>query len=231
MVFEPCGRTPATPERSTLRPRDLTAADADVDPHRFGRIPVDGDLVVEDVGDLLLTDGVLGAGPGYAGMVAAGDGSLTVAPGTITAPVSLQVLDSTESGRRVAFVEVRVGDGTPVAWTDSEDVGVVTDGGDAAVFAPVGAPDSTFWDMDPVIHASIAAQLDDSDGASGVCALRRPAAGGPVDAVLTAIGWGDGWYPVVVGTDAAGEVVSVVVDGMITPWEWSGLPGTPPPDA
>ncbi len=189
---------------------------------------MDGPLVVEDVGDLLLTDGVLGAGPGYAGLVAAWDGELRVAPGTVSAPVSLQVLDSTESGRRVAFVEVRVGDGTPAAWTVSEDVGVVTDGGDAAVFAPVGAPDSTFWDMDPLITTYVETLYDDGDDASGVCALRRPEAGGPVDAVLTAIGWGDGWYPVVVGTDAAGEVVSVVVDGMITPWEWSGLPGTPP---
>lgn len=230
VVFEPCGRTPATPDRSNLRGRDLTGADALVDPDRYGRIPVDGPLVAEDVGDLRLTDGVLGAGAGYTGMVGAGE-STPVAPGTVDAPVSLLVLDSAASGRRVAFVEVRVADGVPVAWADSEELGVVTDGGDAAVFAPVGAPDPTYWDVDPVIQESIAAQFDESDGGSGVCALRRPAPGGPVDAVLTAIGWGDGWYPVVVGTDADGDVVCVVVDGLITPWAWSGLPGTPPPDA
>jgi hypothetical protein len=54
--------------------------------------------------------------------------------------------------------------------------------------------------------------------------------GGAVDAVVTTIGGGDGWYPVLVGRAADGTVAGVVVWGLITPWEWSGLPGEPPPD-
>lgn len=220
VTFEPCPRTPAGPDRTHLRPRTPAPEDATVDVDRFGTIPVDGPLVVEDAGDLVLVDGLLGAGNG-AEVMLGGTMSTSVAPATVPAAVSLSVLDSAYSGRRVAFVEARLGDAPPERWEESTDLVIVSDGGDAGYLASAAASGPA--DVDTAITESIDAANRDG----GVCALRR-GGDGEVDGVITSIGWGDGWYPVLLGHAEDGTVVSVVMWGLITPWEWSGLPGTPP---
>ena len=224
--FTPCGTSEAQPARTNLRPRTLSAADAHVDPERFGAIPVDGALVVEDVGDLVLTDGVLDAGNGYeVGYAATVEPDVQVSDATVTAPVAVAVLDTTSSGRRVAAVEVRVGSGTPVRWEVEPDLSFGTDGGDGGFLATRGLPTGAEVDGWGFIEAF----YPDGDSASGiVCVLRRTSAGGPVDGVLFSTGWGDGGYPVLLGRAADGAVVSVVCWTGIVPWEWSGLAGEAP---
>lgn len=220
VTFDPCPCTAAGPDRSDLRPRALVPQDATVDVDRFGHIPVDGELLVEDVGDLVLADGALGVGNG-AEVLLAGLAPVPVSDGAATAAMSVSVLDSASSGRRVAFVEARIGLEPPVRWELSEDLVVVTDGGDAGYLAPGAALLPA--DLDTAGPALSDALFADD----GVCALRR-GGDGEVDGLVTTIGWGDGWYPVYIGRTADDEVAAVVTWGLITPWEWSGLPGTPP---
>ena len=176
--------------------------------------------MVEDVGDLVLTDGGLSVGNG-AEVLLAGRWPVPIADRTVTAAMSVAVLASEQQGRRVAFIEARLGADPPVRWEESEDLVVVTDGGDAGYLAASGAlPPS---DVDAAANSMIESVFADD----GVCALRR-GGDGEVDGVVTTIGWGDGWYPVYLGRAADGGVASVVAWGSITPWEWSGLPGTPP---
>ncbi|MFC8190235.1 DUF4241 domain-containing protein [Cellulomonas sp. NPDC057328] len=227
-TFTPCGRRPADPARTNLRPRTLTAADAVVALDRYGTIPVDGPLTVEAGGYLVLVDGTIDAGNGYEaayGLTIEPD--VAVAAGTVTAPVSLSVLDSEESGRRVAFVEVRVAAADPVTWEESPDLVFGTDGGDGGFLATGALPEGVEvdgWDY-------VEAFFPEGDESSNVCVERRTTPDGPMDGILFSIGWGDGGYPVYLGRAADGSVVSVVCWSGITPWEWSGLPGTPPEDA
>jgi hypothetical protein len=137
--------------------------------------------------------------------------------------MSVSVLASEQSGRRVAFVEARLGADPPVRWEESENLFVLTDGGDAGYLAASTAlPPSD-------LNAAADSMVESVFADDGVCALRR-GGDGVVDGVVTTIGWGDGWYPVYLGRAADGTVVSVVTRGLITPWEWSGLPGAPPAD-
>ncbi|QGQ18101.1 DUF4241 domain-containing protein [Cellulomonas sp. JZ18] len=225
-TFTACGTDPADDSRTNLRPRVLTPADAHVDPDRYGEIPVDGPLLVEDAGDLLLVDGRIDAGNGYeVGYASTVAPDVQVAPATVTAPVALSVLASEYSGRRVAFVEVRVGDDAPVRWEEARDLFFGTDGGDGGFLATAGMPVGVEVDGWGYVDAF----FPGGESSSGVvCLQRRTSADGPVDGVLFTPGWGDGGYPVYLGRADDGTVVSVVCWTGITPWEWSGLPGTPP---
>ncbi len=224
--FTACGTSEAQPARTNLRPRALSAGDAHVDPDRFGTLPVDGALVVEDAGDLVLADGFVDAGSGFeVGYAAPFAPDVRVADATVTAPVAVAVLDTASSGRRVAAVEVRVGAGTPVRWEEEPDLFFGTDGGDGGFLATRGLPTGVEvdgWDY-------VEAFYPDGDSAAGiVCVLRRTSAGGQVDGVLFSTGWGDGGYPVLLGRAADGAVVSVLCWTGIVPWEWSGLAGEIP---
>lgn len=226
-TFAACGREPADPAATNLRPSELAPADrAAVQEWEYGPIP-DGRMVVEHVTDLTLPAGLLAVGNGYEASVGGLAGDLLqelAAPGT-TAPVSLAVLDSPSSGRRVAFVEVRLAPAAPVRWEEEPGLGFVTDGGDGGVLAPdsrdePAAPDAAAFEWIEAMHP------DGDSTAQHVCVLRSTSGG--VDGVVFSAGYGDGWYPTYLGYDAAGQVVSVVSDGFVVPWALSGLPGTPP---
>ncbi|WP_456785720.1 DUF4241 domain-containing protein [Cellulomonas sp. P5_C5] len=229
-TFVACGREPADPSVTNLRPSELTPTErAAVQDWGYGPLP-DGRMVVEHVTDLTLPAGLLGFGDGFEASIGALGGERlreVAAPGT-TAPVSLAVLDSPTSGRRVAFLEVRVAPQPPVRWEEVPSLGFGTDGGDGGVLAPgsldepAAASDATF--------ERIEVMYPDSDSASGnVCVLRSTR--DHVDGVVFSSGWGDGGYPTFLGYDSAGQVVSVVSYGFVIPWELSGLPGTGPADA
>lgn len=225
--FTACGRSAADPATTDLRPRDLSAADRDLARAHYGDLP-EGALVVESATTLLLTDGLLGAGNGYEAATAQVR-PVPVADGTVSAPVSLLVLDSPDAGRRVAFVEVRLGDGPVVRWDEEPRLAIGTDGGDGGFVATGTAPslDPESAALTNAPYDAIDAFFPDGDSSSGnVCVLRS--SGGTVDAVSFATGWGDGWYGTFLGRDASGTVVAVVHDGHIVPWEISGLPGAVP---
>ncbi len=228
-TFTACGVRPADLARTHLRPRTLTATDAVVAPDLYGTIPVDGPLTVEAGGDLVLVDGTIDAGNGYeAAYGTTMEPDVAVATATVTAPVSLSVLDSEEAGRRVAFVEVRVAEAEPVTWEESTDLGFGTDGGDGGFLATGAMTEGVEVDGWDYVEAFFP---EGNESYDNVCVERRTTPDGPMDGVLFSIGWGDGGYPVYLGRAADGTVVSVVCWAGITPWEWSGLPGTPPEDA
>ncbi|ROS31713.1 DUF4241 domain-containing protein [Cellulomonas sp. PhB150] len=216
-------------ETTNLRPSELTQADRATVLAWGGAVP-DGRVVLEHATDLTLPLGMLGFGNGYDASVG-GIGGVQlhkVAPAGTSAPVTLAVLDSPTSGRRVAFLEVRVGTGVPVRWEEDAELGFVTDGGDGGVWAPARLDEEAADDA--AAFDSIEAMYPDGDSASGnVCVLRSTSAG--VDGVQFPAGIGDGGYPTFVGYDAAGHEVSVVSHGLMIPWALSGLPGTPPPGA
>lgn len=227
-TFVACGREPADPTTTNLRPSELTEADREAtQAWPYGPIP-DGRMVVEHAADLPLPAGLLGFGNGYEAAVGMLGGERlheVAAPGT-TAPVTLAVLDSPSSGRRVAFLEVRVAPGAPVRWQEEPTLGFGTDGGDGGVWAPDSREEAPADDA--AAFASIDAMYPDGDSASGnVCTVRSTPEG--VDGVVFSAGYGDGGYPTFIGYDAADEVVSVVSYGFVIPWALSGLPGTPPP--
>ncbi|WP_188079152.1 DUF4241 domain-containing protein [Actinotalea subterranea] len=226
LEFVACDREPADPASTNLRPNALTATDRALAGDLAEQIP-DGTLVVEHAVDLTIPDGEIGFGNGYEAATATVPATRTVSDATVTAPVTLQVLDSPSSGRRVAFVEVRVSPEPPVRWAEEPALGFGTDGGDGGVVATADAP-ATGTDADfAQIDAYIDAFYPDGDSASGtVCVLREAA--GTVDAVLFSAGWGDGGYPTYLGYGADGDVVSVVSHGFVVPWVLSGLPGEPP---
>jgi len=226
-TFEACDREAAEAGTTNLRPSELTQADREAAEAVWGGTIPEGRLVLEHATDLTLPLGELGFGNGYDAAVGGLGGDQlrrVAAPGT-SAPITLAVLEGSNSARSVAFVEVRVGDGVPVRWEEDPALGFVTDGGDGGVWAPA-TPDEQAVD-DVAAFDSIEAMYPNGDSASGnVCVLRSTKAG--VDGVQFSAGWGDGGYPTFVGYDAAGQEVSVVSHGLIIPWSLSGLPGTPP---
>ncbi|GIG21252.1 hypothetical protein Cch01nite_19760 [Cellulomonas chitinilytica] len=223
-TFAACDREAADPSSTNLRPSVLSAAElAIVAAWDDGWAP-DGQLVVEHATDLLLPAGQIGFGNGYEASTGWVE-SQRVAPDGTTAPVSLAVLDSPSSGRRVAFVEVRVSPAPPVRWDEVPDLGFVTDGGDGGVLAlPSGEPPFV---EDQAAFDAIEAMYPGGDSASGtVCVLRS--VGAVVTGVQFSAGWGDGGYPTFLGYDDTDRVVSAVSYGAVLPWSLSGLPGVPP---
>ena len=169
----------------------------------------------------MLDDGRLGAGDG-GDAAFGGTTKVKVASGPTTAPVTLAVLNSPASGRRVAFVEVQIKATPPVRWEASTAMAISTDGGDGGFER--GSAGTIPGDSDADIDAYVNGFDDKADG---VCALRAAPKGG-VDAVLFSTGYGDGGYPTYIGRDAAGEIVSVVNFGYVLPWRDGGLPGLMP---
>ena len=229
--FTPCGRAPAGPDRTHLRPSALTAADRARAGEWAEWIP-DGELVVEAATEIDLPDGLLGSGNGYLAALGVPEGGLVpVADAAVAAaPVSLAVLDSPSSGRRVAFLEIRLAPRAPVRWVAEPGLSIGTDGGDGGFVAAPSSPgvlDEA--GTGEAVTRSFATFFPDGDDPSTwhQCVVR--ATGGRVDGVLFSTGWGDGGYPTYLGQDADGVVVSVVSFGGVLPWNLSGLPGDPPP--
>jgi hypothetical protein len=211
--FKACDRGTADPASTNLRARNSSSGPA-------------GRVTIEHAADLRLGDGTLGAGNGYEAASASGEVLKVAEPGRVV-PVTLSVLNSPTSGRRVGFVEVRLSDKTPVRWKEVRNLVIVTDGGDGGFFsgdAPPAEPGLTGGPGDYV-----KAFFPNRDSASGnVCVLRTPEGSTSVDAVLFETGYGDGSYPTFAGLALDGSMVSIVSYGSVMSWPSSGLPGTPP---
>jgi hypothetical protein len=197
------------------------ANDEDVE---VGRIP-HGVVRLEHVADLVLADGRLGAGDGFATSEGLTKPVPVARPGTV-GPVTLAILQGPRTGRRVAFLEIRIRDTVPVTWRNDERLGIGTDGGDGG-FAAGDSPEvpEDLWYA--AGDASVDAAFPGGDSGSGnACVLRRPPHGGRIDTVIFTTGYGDDGYPTLVGRDAHRRIASVFSFGYVLPWRMSGLPGT-----
>ncbi|MFN8158626.1 MAG: DUF4241 domain-containing protein [Candidatus Nanopelagicales bacterium] len=218
-----CRRTTAPRGSTHLSPPSRVDAsngrDVDGKPVPHGRV------TLESGSTLVLDDGRLGAGNGYEAAIG-GTRTMRVSARPVAAPVTLAVLDSPQTGRRVAFVEVQISRKQPVRWVQQPTLNIVTDGGDGGFATGTAQPlrdDQT----------SIDAYVDAYDSAGtpegqGVCA-QRISSTGTLESVLFYTGYGDGVYPTFFGYDASGSVASAVFVSYVLPWKLSGLPGTPPP--
>jgi hypothetical protein len=220
--FSACPRTPADPSTTNLFGRDLNEAVlGSGGPYDVSNVP-DGKLVLEHVADLKLTDGRIGAGAGAEAAYGATNPVLVAHPGTV-APVTLAVLDSPRSGRRVAFVEIRISPELPVRWAEANHLDIGTDGGDGGFNA--GAVIAA---ADDATANGYHAALDPKKHSDTVCVLRTVLSDDVTDSVLFSTGYGNGAYPTELGYGVSGKVVSLVSYGFVVPWRLSGLPGTPP---
>jgi hypothetical protein len=216
--FTACDRQSADPASTHLRALPLTPG-----PQPYDIEVPEGRVVLEHATDLVLTDGMLGSGSGFDVATASGAALVRVAPETVTAPVTLAVLDSPQAGRRVAFVEVRIHPDPPIRWDEEMGLHIGTDGGDGG-FVTKDARKVSHHAIDDYVEAF----YPGGDSGSGiVCVLRHEDDERP-DGVMFNTGYGDGGYPTVIGRAADGRIVSVVSYGFVVPWRLSGLPGTPP---
>ncbi|MCC3763329.1 DUF4241 domain-containing protein [Glycomyces sp. TRM65418] len=156
---------------------------------------------------------------------------VTVEPGAypLIAWVAVLSKDGKETDRRVAALELRIGDAPAVAWEmavanpdlnveelDSDGYfGYPVDAGcgtlaDEAALRPLGE-----WDYDRTEEVLI----DEADWEGPVpglaSAVTDPTTGANV--VLVGSGWGDGSYPTFIGRDADGAVVRFVTDFLVPP--------------
>jgi hypothetical protein len=223
--FTACGRVAAEPASTNLKAIAITdKLLAHGGPYDVTHVPT-GPVTLEHATDLLLSDGRIEAGNGYEAATATG-AVADVARKGVVAPVTLAVLNSKASGRRVGFVEVRLAASAPVRWSDMTALTIGTDGGDGG-FTVGGAPQLGADDASTLDYVD--AFYPNRNSYSGnVCVLRQPVTAGRPDAVLFETGYGDGGYPTVGGYDGSGHLVSLVSYGFVVPWRLSGLPGTPP---
>ena len=226
--FQACSRRAADPATTNLKPTVITPATLKQGgPYDVTHVP-SGRVTIEHAADLVLGDGRLGIGAGYDAASAFGHEAKLAAAGAV-APVTVSVLNSAASGRRVGFVEVRLADQPPVRWEEMRSLAIVTDGGDGGFFAgdaPLAEPGlhggpSDYGDAFFPNHNSFS---------GNVCVVRTVEGSPSVDAVLFETGYGDGAYFTYAGRAANGAVVSIVSYGEVLPWRLSGLPGTPPAD-
>jgi hypothetical protein len=221
--FRACPQRAAEPADTNLHP--VAAVDASNDTVPPGGPIPHGRVRLQAGGQLVLGDGRIGAGSGWSAATGLELATARVAAATTTARVTLALLDSPTSGRRVAFVEVRVRPTPPVRWRVVGALTIGTDGGDGGFTSGTAATSRDETTTDQYLRAA----FPTPDGAAVTCLQRRTSAGS-VDAVLFPTGWGDGGYPTLEGLDRSGRVVSVVGDYLVLPWRYAGLPGTPAPE-
>ena len=216
-TFARCPRTRPVADESNLDPVARIGPSNDHVPPRD--IP-HGDVRLERVASLRLTEGGIAAGPGFDVSTGLTQVSAIVADRTIDAPVTLAVLDSPQTGRRVAFAEIRLLASEPVRWVEERYLNIGTDGGDGG-FADAAA---TRGDMEQQSEDYLDAMANATE-----CVVRQESEG-RVSGVIFATGYGDGGYPTLLGLDDRGRIATIVHDGLVLPWTYSGLPGAPPPD-
>ena len=225
--FALCPRVAAPEGTTNLHPvaRIGTANDR----MRQVRIP-HGTVTVEQVARVRLAGGWLSAGSGFDVTSGWTDTWVRVRPKTLTAPVTLAVLNSPTSGRRVAFAELQLDvRHEPDRWVRERSLSIGTDGGDGGFLgggATVPSLDDAESLADDALHVWYPKNSTDY---SNIC-LRRIEPTGVISGVDFATGYGDGGYPTFLGLDKTGAVVSVVNFGYVLPWRDAGLPGTPPPN-
>jgi hypothetical protein len=187
-----------------------------------------GDVVLLHVADLRLTDGWLAAGDGFSISEGLPGVRAQVAPTTVVAPLTLAVVGDPEEWGRIAFAELRLLPTTPVRWVDERYLSIGTDGGDGG-FTTADAALPSLGTLGTRSEANMDATFGrDRQGVAAVCVLKVER-DGRTSAVTWSTGYGDGGYPTLLGLDADGRIASVVHDGLILPWSYSGIPGAPPP--
>jgi hypothetical protein len=215
--FSPCGHKPAPKGTTNLRVKEVTAKNSGLPPGRWT-------VRLEQVMRLRLPGGKVSAGNGFEAMTG-GDTFVAVAGGTVTADVTMAVVEG-GGDHRVAFVELRVGPGRPVSWVSGQKLYIGTDGGDGGFVSTAAQAQAPYSDdVDAQIDQYVDALY--SSGAPS-CILRRSGKSTEPNGFLFETGIGDGGYPTYVGLDASGRITSVVHYGQQLPWALSGLPGTPP---
>jgi hypothetical protein len=156
---------------------------------------------------------------------------VTVAPGTypLIAWVAVIGKDGTENDRRVAALELRIGDAPVTAWemaVSSPDSNVEELGDDGYFGYPVDAGCGTLadeaalrpldeWDYDQTEDVFINEMDWEGPVPGRAAAVTDPVTGANV--VLVGSGWGDGSYPTFIGRDADGAVVRLVTDFLVPP--------------
>ena len=191
------------------------------------RIP-HGNVTLERVGQLELLDGWLSAGAGFDVTSGWTDTWVRVHPSTVLAPVTLAVLNSPKSGRRVAFAEVLLDPAhRPDRWVVENNLTIGTDGGDGGFLAG-GATVPPLDNIEALAEQALDVWYPKgSTDYSNVCLLRTEPSG-TTSGVDFATGYGDGGYPTFLGLDKRRRVVSILHYGYVLPWRDGGLPGTPP---
>jgi len=223
-TFDSCTLEPADPTRTWLRPSEITpAVKAQLAGWPGGDFP-EGTISVQHALDLTLPAGSVDAGNGFDGIEGVTSDALVLADGRVDAAVNIAILDVGGGGQLVPFVELYVADEEPVRWAEDVDLAIVTDGGDGAFIAPrsAGDQDVDLEHMDTIIDLA----FTDSPRRTPYCTVRT--FDGVPDAVVFPTGYGDGYYPTILGYGASGAVVDLVSFGHVVPWKLSGLPGTPP---
>jgi hypothetical protein len=156
---------------------------------------------------------------------------VTVPPGTypLIAWVAVISENGKEYDRRVAALELRLGDAPVAAWemaVDDADADVEVLDADGFYGYPVDAGCGTLadeaalrplgeWDYDRTEDVLIN-EMDWEGVVPGLAAaVTDPGTGANV--VLVGSGWGDGSYPTFIGRDASGAVVRYVTDFLVPP--------------
>jgi hypothetical protein len=225
--FQPCSRATAGPDSTNLRTTAISDDEPDSAPYDFA--PSAAQVTLEHGLRLTLPDGLLGSGSGFDTAYGVSEEKLTrVAAGPVQADVTLAIADSPQSGRRVAFVELRLAPDPPVDWTEKDALAIGTDGGDGGFFASQNlAPPGS--DIEKGVDDYVEAFFPGGNSASGIdCLVRRDDNHPLPTGFLFNTGYGDGGYPTLLGRDGSGQIVSVVSYGFVVPWKLSGLPGKPP---
>ena len=161
--FGPCGHQSAREGTTNLRVEKVTAKNSDLPPGRWT-------VRLKHVTRLRLPGGKVAAGNGYEALTG-GQTFVTVADGTVTADVTMAVVEG-GGDSRVAFVELRLGPGRPVSWVSQPVLDIVTDGGDGGfVSAAAQAP---YPDEQALIdHYVDALSSSDARVASSACPATR----------------------------------------------------------
>lgn len=221
VTYDACGNKRANVATTNLRPRVLPASL----PTQYDLDFQAGTMTTEHATDLVLRDGLIGAGNGAEAAYPHGLARVRVGPAApVKVPVTVAVLNSHRSGRRVAFVELHIGADAPVQWTEETSLFIGTDGGDGG-FATSSAMVPSFpQNADSFLDAF----YTNGDSISSIVCVVRHSDDKPADGVVFDIGYGDGGYPTLLGWSAEGRIVSVVSYGFVVPWALSGLPGVPP---
>jgi hypothetical protein len=157
--------------------------------------------------------------------------TVAVTPGRypVWAWVAVLFKDSGEEWqRRVAALQVEVGDGDPVRWElalvgdqdpatlgDNQFFGYGVDAGTGTLIDESAARLLASWEWDQLDEVFVEGPLPEAPVPGAINAVVDEASGANV--VCTTSGWGDGAYPTFIGYDSSGAVTSFVTDFCVVP--------------
>lgn len=195
---------------------------------------------VIDCGMLLMPTGRLVARDPFAGMERTGNRSIALPPGTY--PVRVTLADVSEAGDgshiREAYASLLLHDAPeaerriltplldgeePPTLAPGEFSGIPVDAGtvcfvDADALAS-GMPDGSWMELfqDAGDDSWFDRMDDPAHIRAGIANITLPLAQNGENIVIIHSGWGDGYYPLIGGYDAAGELVAVHIDLFVVP--------------